>query len=230
MKLHTFGDSFVAGDQDDDSDIEHLKYNVSFVSHIAQSLGLELKNYAEKGSGNFPQIDKLWQNLNNGNISSDDIVLFGLTSAARDRSFMLHLTNYLPISERVVHRSLLSGPPNDLINLDNFYILSVLDQFSKKFNIKIIKIMLWDNFLDYAPAKELFYCDDLVGQDSAGNTLIDVLNDTWGTNTSRSRKHDQLTIPEGYKHLYTKHKHPSIEGHIKIATWCLQNINFVKDE
>ena len=92
--LHAFGDSFIVGDQDDflhnhnmtyDERVEYLKNNVSFVSILAKHYGYSLKNQSERGSGNFPQLDRLWLNLTNGVIKEGDIVLFGLTTFIRDR-------------------------------------------------------------------------------------------------------------------------------------------------
>ena len=82
--IHAFGDSFVVGDQDDyindkNTDpesapthnmseatrTEYLKYNVSFAALIAKQLDTKLKNHAVRGTGNFPQLDLLFDQLNN---------------------------------------------------------------------------------------------------------------------------------------------------------------------
>ena len=89
--IHAFGDSFVVGDQDDfvhdhpagvvpdhnmgyDDRLEFLKYEVSFAAIIAKNYNQQMKNYAVRGSGNLPQIDRLFNELVAGTIAPDDII------------------------------------------------------------------------------------------------------------------------------------------------------------
>jgi hypothetical protein len=239
--LHAFGDSFIVGDQDDflhdvpnashgmlwDERIEYLKTQVSFVSILAKHYGYDLKNYAERGSGNYPQIDRLWANLRDGNIKQDDIVLFGITTTIRDR-FMLHEVDRCTsdkfgpfmIDKQLLHKH---SDRQRLLELDCFYILSLLDQISKKFKIKIIKFNLFDNSLDHANTQIIDICqvDDFVGWGIPGNTLIDVLNDTWGSGIFHTFAHQEVPVAPEHKHLYTVNRHPSIDGHKKIANWWI---------
>ena len=241
--LHAFGDSFIVGDQDDflhevpnathgmlwDERLAYLKTQISFVAILAQHYGYDLKNYAERGSGNYPQIDRLWLNLINGNIAEGDIVLFGITTTIRDR-FMLHEVDRCT-SDRVgpfmVEQTLIAkhSDRQRLLELDYFYILSLLDQLSQKFKIKIIKFNLFDNSLDHATSRTTDVCqvDDFVGWATPGNTLVDILNDSWGQGVFYTFAHEEIKIPKGHEHLYTIKKHPSIEGHKKIANWWILN-------
>lgn len=242
--LHAFGDSFVVGDQDDflhdhpkgvvpnhsmeyEERIQYLKNNVSFASIIAKHYVMKLQNHAIRGSGNFPQLDKLFLALIQGKIKSNDIVLFGLTTLLRDR-FNLHeyekakSYNYGPL---LIDRDLLHGDNKQhIFDMDYYYILSTLENLSKKFNVRIIKINLFNNLVDESPHHEnkLFNFPDLIGKDIKGNTLIDILNDTWGKGISNPY-HDILKVSPGYEHLYTVKKHPSVEGHKKIANWFINN-------
>jgi len=242
--LHAFGDSFVVGDQDDflhdhpkgvtpthnmeyGDRIEYLKHNVSFVSIIAKQYKMRLENYAIRGSGNYPQLDKLYLRLVHGGIKSDDLVLFGITTLLRDR-FSLHdhekakSYKYGPV---LIDRDTLHGENQQhIFDMDYYYILSVLENLSKKFNVRIIKVNLFNNLVDDSLRHELnlFNFPDLLGNNIKGNTLIDVLNDTWGKGISNPY-HDILEVPAGYEHLYTIKKHPSIEGHKKIAKWFSDN-------
>jgi len=241
--LHAFGDSFIVGDQDDflhevpdathgmpwDERIKYLKTQVSFVAILAQHYGYDLKNHAERGSGNYPQIDRLWLNLINGNITDGDTVLFGITTTIRDR-FMLHEVDRCTsdqVGPFMVERTLVAKQADRqrLLELDYFYILSLLDQLSQKFKIKIIKFNLFDNSLDHATSRTTDICkvDDFVGWATPGNTLVDVLNDSWGRGVFYTFAHEEIKIPTGYEHLYTVKKHPSIEGHKKIANWWISN-------
>lgn len=244
--IHAFGDSFVVGDQDDfhgdpntskefppshamsyNERIEYLKYQVSFAALIAKELGTDFRNYAERGSGNYPQVDKLWLNCVNGNIKAGDLVIFGITTTCRDRISCMEFKKVVSDShgELLIDRQLINtGKSSDIYELDLFYLLSILEKISKVFNIRIIKINLFDNSLDNAtPAmKALFVFDDFVGSEFKGNTLIDILNDTWAQNTSHVY-HDKLAVPTGYTLLYTNKKHPSIQGHAKIAQFLLNN-------
>lgn len=241
--LHAFGDSFIVGDQDDflhnvpgaahgmpwEERVEYLKTQVSFVSILARHYGYELINYAERGSGNYPQIDRLWSNLINGTIKDGDVVLFGITTTIRDR-FMLHEVDRCTsdkVGPFMVDRTLVAKDSNRqrLLELDYFYILSLLNQLSKKFNIKIIKFNLFDNSLDHATPRITDVCqvDDFVGWATPGNTLIDILNDSWGHGVFYTFAHEEIKIPSGLEYLYTVKKHPSIEGHKKIATWWIQH-------
>jgi hypothetical protein len=108
--------------------------------------------------------------------------------------------------------------------MDYYYILSVLDRLSEKFNVRIVKVNLFNNLVDDSPHHNinLFNYGDLLGSDVKGNTLIDILNDTWGKGISNPY-HDSLEVPPGYEHLYTIKKHPSVEGHKKIAQWFIDN-------
>jgi hypothetical protein len=240
VTLHAFGDSFIVGDQDDlfqetthnmpwEQRLEYLKTQVSFVSILAKHYGYDLKNYAERGSGNYPQIDRLWLNLINGNIKSGDLVLFGITTTIRDR-FLLHEVDRCTSKNSgpyMVDRSLIDRHTDRqrLLELDYFYILSLLDQLSKKFNIKIIKFNLFDNSLDHAndTVTDLCQVDDFVGWATPGNTLIDILNNTWGQGVFYTFAHEEIQIPTGLEYLYTVKKHPSVDGHKKIAQWWIDH-------
>ena len=243
--LHAFGDSFVLGDQDDflhvrdpnvkpthrmqyDERIKYLKNHVSFVSHLAKHYEFDLQNHSHRGSGNYPQLDKLYLEFNQGNIKSGDIVLFGFSSCHRDR-WWLHTIEELKIDKKApcfVDRSLIehhTGQP--LFELDFFYIISVLDRLSKQFNVPIIMFNLWDNALTQASKqiKDLCRVENFVGFDTLGNTLIHILNDTWGKDEKNPFHHNQVKVLPDHEYLYTYYRHPSIEGHKKIAKWWIDN-------
>lgn len=237
MKLHAFGDSFTAGDQDDfdnykdfNARLEYVRYNVSYISIVARELNYTLVNHACRGSGNFPQIDKLWNNLISGNITSNDTVFFGLSTSCRDRLTCIELKKSISDSwgECVIDREmLLKGDVQKIQELDYFYTLSVLDQIRQKFNIKIIIMQAFDQCLDINPnIKHLFNFSKFVGCTHNNNTFINILNDNWGSNNSViscGANHLEISVPIGYEHLYTKDRHPSVEGHKKIAKWLLDN-------
>lgn len=226
ITLHAFGDSFVAADQDErhnDMEYRHyLKYNVSFAALIAKHFNLHFKNYAEYGSGSYPQVDKLLLNIKNGNIKSTDTVLFGITASTRGRHL---IASVFPI-KRVVNSILVDEDANNIdttAQLDYYYILSILENISKTFNIRIIKFNL---FNDWSTDLNLSTITDFIGLNTPGNTLIDILNDTWGKEKQDNIEHWLINIPAGYEHLYTPRKHPSIEGHKKIADWFINNVDF----
>jgi hypothetical protein len=233
MILHAFGDSFVSGYQDDFIHIlgydpghgmefeereEYLKYNVSFAALIAKHLGFKFKNYAERGSGNFPQLDKLTTRLRAGKIKSGNIVLFGITTPIRDRLFFaedVKIHNEELSGPILIDRELITSQRLDkVIDSDYFYILCILEQLERIFGIKIIKFNLFGtpppvpyNFINYINE----------------GTLIDILNDTWGQKI-KNQYHTNIDVPAGYENLYTLKKHPSIEGHKKIASWFINNV------
>ena len=69
--------------------------------------------------------------------------------------------------------------------------------------------------------------DNFIGLDTNNNTLIDVLNDTWGSSSFiKDVYHTEIKVPIGYEHLYTWNRHPSIEGHKKIADWFFNIIDW----
>jgi len=249
MKMYAFGDSFVVGDQDDfyndpntsktnppthgmlyNERLEYLKYNVSFVSIIAKHLNLELVNFAVRGTGNYPQLDRLIMNLLSGNIKSGDLVLFGITTLIRDRIQLIDFNKssspgYGPC---LIDRELLTEYNMDKIcKIDLLCILSILERLSKTYNIKIITFNLFTNILTGMPEedKKPYKIENNVDITNEGNTLIDILHDTWGQVTDHPY-HDRLEIIPGYEHFYTNKKHPSIDGHKKIATWWLDNVKF----
>lgn len=247
VKLHAFGDSFVLGDQDDfleelpknikpthnmnyDTRINYLKHNVSFAKLIANHYDLDYENYACRGSGNYPQLDKLWINLTNGNIKQNDIVLFGITTAARDRIQSIYFDKSISHThgEVLMHRDLLlNGNNNHIFQMDLFYILSILESMSKQFNIKIIKLHLFDNSMDYGNDDLVKYYNftDYIGNGIKGNTTVNIINDTWGKPSAFCPNHD-YDILNGYENYWTRKHHPSIDGHRKIADWLIKNEYF----
>ena len=73
MRLWTYGDSFVAGDQDIPGRVDAIeeytkynRYNVSFASHLANALNVELINRGISGCSNFVQLDKLFLDAPSG--------------------------------------------------------------------------------------------------------------------------------------------------------------------
>jgi hypothetical protein len=242
--LHAFGDSFVLGDQDDfihdkipgvvithkmnfPERVEYLRKNVSFASLVAKKLDYNYNNYAERGSGSYPQLDKMWSKLMDGTIKENDIILFGITTICRDRSSAHKFEESVnpSFAERIADRIMLTTSDfRELWEADYFYILSILTTLENSFNVKIIKFNLFNNPLDISKdeVKQRFNFD-ILGRNFNGNTLIDILNDTWGSN-NKHPYHTELDVPLGYEHLYTIKKHPSIKGHKKIAEWFLSNI------
>jgi hypothetical protein len=242
--LHAFGDSFILGDQDDflhvkdpnvkpthrmgyNDRIKYLKNHVSFVSHLARHYGFDLQNHSHRGTGNYPQLDKLYLEFAQGNIRPGDVVVFGFTSCQRDRWWLSGYEEFKSDKKApcFVDPSLIEGNNQSLFELDFFYIISVLDRLSKQFNVPIIKLNLWDNALTQAleQTKNLCRVDDFVGYDTPGNTLIHILNDTWGKDERNFFHHNQVKVLPEHEHLYTYYRHPSVEGHKKIAQWWIDN-------
>lgn len=236
MKFHAFGDSFVVGDLDDfdqykksfSSRLEYLKYNVSFAAILAKELKVDFVNYAERGSGNFPQLDKLVLNVLNGNIKSGDYVLFGITTVFRDRTSLIEFkkvsdNSYGPC---MADRETFINDSQSIAELDFFYIISILENLTDRFNLNLKAVNIFDNVFSFSNNNNYkkFQSSILISCESkTGNTLVDILNDTWGTNQAHPY-HTRLDIPNKFKHLYTRHKHPSIQGHKKISDWFLTNV------
>lgn len=241
--LHAFGDSFIVGDQDDflhdvpdaahgmpwNERLVYLKTQVSFVAILAQHYGYDLKNHAERGSGNYPQLDCLWARLVDGTIKLGDVVLFGITTTIRDRFVLNDFEkstgqNHGPC---LVDRALVSkyADRQRILELDFYYLVTLLDRLEDQFGIKIIKFNLFDNSLDHATQqiKELCRVKNFVGHEVAGNTLVDILNDTWGSGIAHTFAHQEVPVTPEHDHLYTVNRHPSIEGHKKIANWWILN-------
>lgn len=235
MNFHAFGDSFVVGDLDDfdsykesyNSRLEYLKYNVSFASLIAKELEMPFFNYAERGSGNFPQLDRLVLNLLNGKIKTGDYVFFGITTITRDRNSLIE---FKKVSDRgygpcMADRETFVEDMQLINELDFFYVISVLEKLKIQFGIHIKAINLFDNTLSFSSRTDVsnFNSDLLISCNKTGNSVVDILNDTWDTD-QKHPYHTRLNIPYGYESYYTKHKHPSVTGHIKIAEWLLKNV------
>jgi len=227
--LFAFGDSFVVGDQDDfgskshgmnyNTRVEYLKYNVSFVSILAKYKNYNLKNFAECGSGNFPQLDLLMTSVLSNQITKDDVIFFGLTTFARDRSNLVLNKKYLRFYKNKGSAILHQTTARELLTLDYLYVMNTLTFVNDTLKIPVVVINLFDS----ADCKIQY--DIQIGSGQPGNTLINVLNDTWGQATQHDY-HSYLKIPKGYEHLYTKNKHPSVQGHQKIADW-LQKLNTI---
>jgi hypothetical protein len=232
MKLWTYGDSFVAGDQDIsgrvDAVTEHMeynRYNISFASHLAKKLNAELINRAISGCSNFVQLDKLL--LDAPNIAADDIVLFGLTTSWRDRFILPYdCPDFFKDTKGpgVLNRELLDERKfrvSKIPTIDLFYVLSVIEKIESNFNINVVKFNLFhDAIAESTPLdKKLFKFNNFIGLDTPGNTLLDMLTDNWGNSIKRISDHSKWAPPEKHKHLFTEKSHPNIEGHKKIAVW-----------
>jgi len=231
MRLWTYGDSFVAGDQDIPGRIDAIeeytkynRYNVSFASHLARKLDLELINRGISGCSNFVQLDKLF--LDAPSIKKDDIVLFGLTTAWRDRVTIPYTCpEYLKDTRgpALLHRELVSKKYNleKTATIDLFYVLSVIEKIEKIFNIRVVKFNLFHDSIaeSLEEDKNFFKFDYFIGLGLDGNTILDVLTDNWGNKISRISDHSKWKPPVEYKHLFTQKSHPNIEGHKKIAVW-----------
>lgn len=231
MTLWAYGDSFVAGDQDIpgvvnaiESTMEYNRYNVSFAAHLARKLNVDLINRGISGCSNFVQLDKLF--LDAPSIKKDDIVLFGLTTAYRDRFTMpLVCPEYLKDTRgpALIHRELVSENRNfkKIPTIDLFYVLSVIEKIESIFGITVIKFNLFHDVISESSEidKPTFKFKNFIGLDTPGNTLLDVLTNNWGNDISRISDHSKWIPPNEYSHLFTTQSHPSIEGHKKIAEW-----------
>ena len=69
--------------------------------------------------------------------------------------------------------------------------------------------------------KEPLNKDIIVGDSCVENFNI------WGSSSFiKDVYHTEIKVPIGYEHLYTWNRHPSIEGHKKIADWFFNIIDW----
>lgn len=233
MKLWAYGDSFVAGDQDIlgrvDAIPEHTeynRYNISFVSHIARQLDIPLINRAISGCSNFVQLDQLY--MDSENISRNDIVLFGCSSPWRDRwSIPTYGPDFLKDNKgpALVDRNLITSETHRVGVVDFFYTISVIKQLQEIYKFKIISFNSFHNVLRDASFEDRikFNFENFIGLKESGNTLLNVLSDSWGENDGID-DHTIWTPPAELEYLFTRKRHPSIEGHKKIAKWLYKYI------
>jgi len=233
MKIWAYGDSFVAGDQDIlgridaiPANMEYNRYNVSFASILSKELNVELTNRAISGCSNFVQLDQLF--MDSENISPGDLVLFGFSSPWRDRwSIPTYGPDFLKSTKgpSLVDRTLIKSETHRVGIVDFFYTLSVLTRLQATYNFKVVAFNSFHNVLKNASNEDIvkFNFDNFVGIKEPGNTLLNVLSDTWGDNDGID-DHTVWIPPLGLEYLFTKQKHPSIEGHKKIAKWLYNYI------
>jgi hypothetical protein len=230
MTIWAYGDSFVAGDQDekdknnaDISVMEYNRYNVSFVSHLSNMLEIDLVNRAVSGSGNFPQIDKLL--VDSKKFKDSDIVLFGITSTWRDRFSLPH--HFPEILNKNIGPFLIdmdlykSKNFNTIPSIDLFHIISILDSIEIKLNVKILKFNCFhDVYIETEEYyKKFFSPNNYIGFGKKGNTLTDILLDSWDEESNSNLDHTTLKIAKNYKRFFTCKNHPNTLGHQKIADW-----------
>jgi len=233
MKIYAYGDSFVAGDQDIPErvdaipeNMEYNRYNVSFASVLAKELGVELINRGISGCSNFVQLDQLF--IDSEQISSNDLVLFGFSSPWRDRwTIPTYGPDFLKPTKgpALVDRNLIKSKTHRVGVVDFFYTLSVIKQLQEIYKFRVVAFNSFHNVLKDASVKDLekFNFDNFVGIKDSGNTLLNVLSNTWGENDGID-DHTVWTPPVGLEYLFTRNKHPSIEGHKKIAHWLYEYI------
>lgn len=243
-KLLAFGDSFVLGDLDDFGPkdlnynskfppthgmgyyerVKFLKENVSFASFIAKNYNLDYENFAERGLGNFVQLDELLLAAKNGKIKEGDVILFGISISTRDRISVLAPNALFGI----ISPSLSTNPDNfnTIEQFDFFWILSVLESVRKRYKVTIIAFNLFYNPLFKIPEPLNFDFDFFIGRGIDNNTIVDVLNDTYGTPPNKKHVyHIHMSIPDHAAQFYTWNKHPSELGHIKIKNWLINYID-----
>jgi hypothetical protein len=230
MKIWAYGDSFVAGDQDIPGRIdaikEHADYNkdnISFISHLANMLEIEYVNRAVSGSGNFPQVDKLLTDTRS--FEKQDIILFGITSTWRDR-FSLP-TQYPAILEKnrgpfLIDLDLYESKSFDLIPIfDLLYVTNMLDAIEKNYGIRIFKFNCFhDVYIESDEHfKNFFNPSNYIGFGKIGNTLTDILMDSWDRDSKSNHDHAAIKISKNQKRFFTVKNHPSLLGHKKLAEW-----------
>jgi hypothetical protein len=226
-KIWAYGDSFVAGDQDIPGRVDAIeensnynRYNISFVSHLAKKLEVELTNRAISGCSNFVQLDRLWMDA--PDIKNTDIVIFGLTTSWRDRFTLPHTCKEYFLDTRgpsILDRGLASNP-HKIPLVDLFYVLSSIEKIEKVYNLKVVKLNLFhDTILEASEAeKKIFDFENFIGLGVSGNTLMEVLTENWG-NSKKIIDHSKWSPSKEHRHLFTRFSHPSIEGHKLIADW-----------
>lgn len=243
-RILAFGDSFVVGDQDDygpedcnynpadppthgmpyDDRVEYLKHHVSFVGLLAKEFNCPLINFAERGCGNYPQLDKLLEFIEEGKLAHGDVILFGITTSIRDRISVFPRASDGRYT--IAAGDLMLKNKGHVERFDLFYILSVLDAISKLYNVTIIKFNLFDNAVCRGTSNLNFNFENFLGYNFKGNTLVNILNDDWGSDTSTTMYHTSIIPKSNHEQYYTWNKHPSVLGHRKIADWFLKNVNW----
>jgi hypothetical protein len=100
----------------------------------------------------------------------------------------------------------------------------MLARLSEQFDVPIFKFNLFTNALYQASEQIKKICEvkDFIGYNVLGNTVVDILNDTWGQTTTHPHDH-KITVRPEHEYLYTYYRHPSVEGHKKIAQWWIDN-------
>jgi hypothetical protein len=256
IKLYAFGDSWMVGhkgdfykhflernetpthNMKDYGEYEnYLKNTTSVPALLSKYYNLELVNSASGGSGNFPQLDKLFRLLTLGKISKNDIVFFGLTSTYRDRSCMGR-SGYVEdvlrpdMGEFIVDRDLFKNQTNELMIYDHFLLLSTLEKLQQVYNFKLLVMNLWNN-----PINDLQFLHDckwksLMGGEFLTNTWYDIIRENYG-NAGSSFWCSPETLDEKFKNLMAWDHHPNQLGYEKIVTWFINNriiSNLIDDE
>lgn len=229
--IYAFGDSFVQGCQDNavDSYEEYReRYEISFVSKLANALKTDFKNYAIRGSSNFVQLDILLDKVKN--IKPDDIVLFGITSSVRDRPAIVFNNQHIVADDspsNLVWKKI-GCLTNRIASNDFYFTISVLNQIEKDFKLKIVKFNTFENQLLHLDGilKPDINVTDFIGFDVVNNTLFDIVNDSYGFNNEGLLVGSTINLQVSKKMqiYFTAKKHPNHAGHQKIADWFLKNI------
>lgn len=237
MKLWAYGDSFVAGDQDDPLRIDALpevmeynRYEVSFAALLAKKLNIKITNRAVSGCSNFVQLDRLFTDAKN--IGKDDIVIFCLTSSLRDRfQIPLHYPEFVKDSRgpTLGDRSMFnSDNMYEIPTADIFYVLSAIEKIENIYGIKIVKINAFHNFMDNCNDTAKFNFKNFLGLHFKNNTMLDILSNNWlSDDHNKVFDHNKWSPPKQFKKYFTKKSHPSIQGHKKLCEWFYKELKNV---
>ena len=239
-RILAFGDSFVADESQD---------SLSFAARLAKHFDCEFENYADNGSSNHRQLDRLLYLAHTNKLTANDVILFGLTSTSRDRRGLTD--TWVTATHHNMLNSWKSGLSNlvdvcirghhnwDLIEFnDLFFILSTLECVGTQYQIPVIKFNLYDNlFRSKIPTGISYPHNNFLGWEFKNNTLMDILDDTWATDVDRPRAFKAEIVPgPEYEKFYSDRKQtnwakiyvrpPSSLGHEKLYQWFLNNISW----
>jgi hypothetical protein len=194
------------------SQVSELNRQSSWAGQLAKMLNIPFENRADAGSSIDQIYFKLYNDYNNSNILSTDLVLVGLPPIPRIIKFTEHHINSIIIGHHVDNKSI-EYFNNDFLFFQYFKTLRLLLELDILINIRLQPMV----------------CD--INPNTQSCILIHVngyIQSTW------NKLQDVLILPEEYLQVYLENgrpkrcgfNHEPVESHIELAKKIFEQVKF----
>lgn len=221
----------------------------SFIRIFSNHYNLSLENYAFMGSSNIEQLYMLYDCLLNDKIKKDDYIFFGFTCSVRDIHHNINFSDNDIIED--YHKNLIHymNILNSLCFLEKKFNLKILK--CNLFTDHILNSLLYSNNEFIKKLKNKIDTKYYIGWNNISNTVMDILIDNFYNDSiektiayfnnkyqNEYEEHSHFDVKKyftvcsddpflykNYEKYFQPRKHPTREGHEKIANFIIEYVN-----